>query len=368
MTILSRSSITRRDRRDLDLLHRVHGLFEVPVMSSFLQFLPRVLFAGCFVAVSACGGLLEQALPLEAPAHAEPTPAPKEPKEPVVAAPYQHRIVFGNQPFKADASNASTAIDVWTLGDPLYIHAYGPSPKSVVLYAEVNGEPALGAGAEIVAGAKFGALGEVHLDGGGTRYPVQGALGPQARGVNIGGPSTYDAGVWADRAPHWARIWQEFHSRIVPMLHVGDNTLKLTLANAKRTETFAEGSVTIKVPSEGALKADLASNTEKAADGDAALLRDIDKLVRTGPHFRGAQIVRIAYRTGVWLNEARNHQIVAASTAVNVIHRKSDDAYPARCRVTGLVVRREAQGNQGGPLGKVTLHSRTVETRWTPCP
>jgi hypothetical protein len=312
------------------------------------------------------GGLI--ARPPSSPARAEPTSAPERPKEGGVAAPYQHRIIFANQPLKADASNASIAIDAWTLGDPLFIHAYGPSPKSVVLYAEVNDEPALGAGAEIVVGRKFGALGEVQLDGDGKRYPVQGALGPRATGVNIGGPSTYDAGVWADHAPHWARIWQEFHTRIMPMLHVGDNKLKLTLANATRTETFAEGLVTIKVPSAGALKAELALNTEKPASGDAALLRDIDKLVRNGPHFRDAQIVRIAYRTGVWLNEARNHQIVAASTFVNVIHRESDDKYPARCRVTGLVVRREAQGNQGGPLGKVTLHSRTVETRWTPCP
>lgn len=343
-------------------------------MRLYLHFLPRVLFAGCVVAVSACGGLLPQAPPLEAPARAEPTSVPKGPKEPkelkerVVAAPYQHRILFGNQGFKGDASNASIAIDTWTLGEPLYIHAYGPSPKSVVLYAEVNDEPALCAGAEIVAGRELGALGEVKLDGDGKVYPVQGGLGPHAVGVNIGSPSTYEAGVWADRAPHWARVWQEFHTRIMPMLHVGDNKLKLTLANDKRTETFAEGSVTIKVPSEGALKDELASNTEKAASGDAALLRDIDKLVRAGTQFRDAQIVRIAYRTGVWLNEARNHHIVAASTSVNVIHRKSGDKYPARCRVTGLVARREARDNQGGPLGKVTLHSRTVETRWTPCP
>ena len=130
---------------------------------------------------------------------------------------------------------------------------------------------------------------------------------------------------------------------------------------------LAEGTVTIKVPTEAAFKAELALHTEKPATGNAALFRDIDKLTRTGPQFRNIQVVRVAYNTGVWLKEVKNHDVVAATTSVNVIHRESGDKYPARCRVLGIIAKREAQ-SPGGPLGKVELDSRTIETRWTPCP
>ncbi|MDC0742956.1 hypothetical protein [Polyangium mundeleinium] len=311
--------------------------------------------------------------PEEEPLKNEAAPVPEEPKKPkvaVVAAPYQHRILFANKWLEADASNASIAIDTWTLGDPLYIHAYGPAPNLVVLYAEVNGEPALGAGAELVPNNELGALGFVELKGDGEVKPVHGVLGPEASNVNMGSPSIHYVGVWSnlkDR-PHWARIWQEFHKRIIPMLHVGDNTLKLTLANDKRTETFAEGTVTIKVPSEAAFKAHLAANVEDSASGDPATLREIERLVRAEALFRDKQIVRVSYVLDKWKKEYEGRELVRAIMYIDVIHRQPGDKYPARCRVIGVTAVREAENDPETKLGKVFLDGRTMETRWTPCP
>jgi len=350
-----------------------------------MRFLPRVLHS-CLLAVSlgclpGCVDLLrggaelirEGNAPEEEPAKPEPAPAAKEPKKPkvaVVAAPYQHRILFANKSLEADASNASIAIDTWTLGDPLFIHAYGPAPKLVVLYAEVNGEPALSAGAELVPNNESGALGYVDLRGDGEVMPVQGSLGPQLIGENIGKRSAYYAGVWSrlKDTPHWARIWQEFHKRIIPMLHVGDNTLKLTLENDKRTETFAEGTVTIKVPSEAAFKAELSANVEESASGDPATLREIERLVRAAPPFRDKQIVRVSYVLDKWKKEYKGRELVRAIMYVDVIHRQPGDKYPARCRVIGVTAVRNAEGSPETKLGKVFLDDRTIETRWTPCP
>ncbi len=308
----------------------------------------------------------------------KPAPVPKEPTKPkvaVVLAPYQHRILFANEPLEANASNASIAIDTWTLGDPLYIHAYGPAPERVVLYAEVNGEPAGCTDQELVLGVAHGALGHVDLKGDGEVTPVQGDLGPQASGVTIASPSTHYAGVWTSMRdyPPWARVWQEFHNRIIPMLHVGDNTLKLTLADDKRTETFAEGTVTIKVPSEAAFKAELAANVEESLSmsGDPATLREIEKLVRAAPHlFRDIQIVRVAYVSDKWKKAYDGRELVSASMDIDVIHRKPGDKekHPARCRVIGVTVMRKAEGSPETKLGKMFLDARTLEIRWTPCP
>lgn len=345
------------------------------------RFLPHAILAVSLGCLPGCVDLIREAASSSkrssgASAKSEPTPASKEPNTPkkpkiaVVAAPYQHRILFANKSLELDASNASIAIDTWTLGDPLYIHAYGPSPKRSVLYAEVNGEPAVGAGVEIVPNSEAGALGYVDLDGDGDIMPVQGDLGPKLLDEHIGKRAAQYAGVWSNinSTPHWARIWQEFHKRIIPMLHVGDNTLKLTLANEKHTETFAEGAVTIKVPSEAAWKADLAENVEKPASGDPATLREIEKLVRAAPPFRGKQIVRVSYFLDQWKKEYKRQELIRATMYVDVTYRESGDKFPARCRVTGVTAVREAENGPEPKLGKVFLGDRTIETRWTPCP
>ncbi|MDI1480095.1 hypothetical protein [Polyangium sp. y55x31] len=358
-----------------------------------MRFLPRVL-RSCLLAVSlgclpGCIDLLrggaelirEANAPEEEPAKPEAAAAAKEPKKPkessfpVVAAPYQRRILFANKPLKADASNASIAIDTWTLGDPLFIHAYGgaygaEAPKFVVLYAEVNGEPAACADNEIIQGADFGALGRVELHGD-SITPVQGGVGPQAFDTHMGMPASVYAGVWANNLKSdrpWARTWEEFHKRIIPMMHVGDNTLKLTLADEKRTEIFAEGTVTIKVPSEAAFKAELSANVETSESGDPATLREINKLVRAHSWFRDLQIVRVSYALDKWRKEYEGREVVRATMNVDVIFRKTGDKFPARCRVRGVVAARNAEGSPETKFGKIFLDSYTLETRWTPCP
>jgi len=361
----------------------------VAAMRSLSRFLPRALLAVSLGCLPGCVDLLrggaelirEANAPEEEPAKPEAAAAAKEPKKPkessfpVVAAPYQRRILFANESLNADASNASIAIDTWTLGDPLYIHAYGgpygaEAPRFVELYAEVNGEPAACAGPEIVWGAVFGALGRVELHGS-SITPVHGGVGPQAFDTHMGMPASVYAGVWADNLKSerpWARTWQEFHKRIIPMMHVGDNTLKLTLADEKRKEIFAEGTVTIKVPSQAAFKAELSANVETSVSGDPAILREIDKLVRAHPQFRDLQIVRVSYVLDKWRKEYEGREVTRATMNVDVIFRQTGDKFPARCRVRGVVAARDAEGSPETKFGKVYLDGMTIETRWTPCP
>ncbi|MDC3959229.1 hypothetical protein KEG38_35575 [Polyangium jinanense] len=378
--------VLRRKRKSLAFRQRSAT---VAAMRSLSRFLPRALLAvslgclpGCLDLIRGGAELIREAnAPEEDPAKPEPAAAAKEPKKPkessfpVVAAPYQRRILFANKSLKADASNASIAIDTWTLGDPLYIHAYGgpygeEAPKYVVLYAEVNGEPAACADNEIIQGADFGALGRVELHGD-SITPVQGGVGPQAFDTHMGMPASVYAGVWANNLKSdrpWARTWEEFHKRIIPMLHVGDNTLKLTLADEKRTEIFAEGTVTIKVPSEAAFKAELSANVETSESGDPATLREIDKLVRAHSWFRDLRIVRVSYVLDKWRKEYEGREVVRAIMNVDVIFRKTGDKFPARCRVRGVVAARNAEGSPETKFGKIFLDSYTLETRWTPCP
>lgn len=302
------------------------------------------------------------------PATTAPPAEDDEPQERMVAAPFRNRIVFAREPLDAYARNADTAaIETWTLGEPLHAWAYGPAPYTAVLFADVNGEPAVGTGAEIVSGGDVGGVANFLVSGDGKGLPRQVDLSPQLAAKHLGSAVTQHAGVWAKEPPGWARFWQELHTRLVPMMHVGDNTVKLVLADSDRKQIYAEGTLTVRIPDEAALKSELAANTEPAAEGNAANLREIDALIRKHEMFAGLEIVRIAYATGrlEWQYDDAT-QSSSRTVAVELIHRKKGDPFPARCRLVGVIAKRPL-GASGKP-GKFELDGKTLEVRWTPCP
>lgn len=294
---------------------------------------------------------------------AEPT-APAEPtadEAPAPATPEPGKVEFYAATTRSAADGVARPITTWTLGEPLFVDVTGAPPNEVFLFAEVNGELAGAAGGQLVgdddalaglSNVSFRYLGH-DMDDGWTR------------------PSPY--GVWSNLEDPHDRVWTEFHHRVVPMLQVGDNTLKLTIASNGRSETYAEGTLTIHVPSAAALTAELAANQEVFVDGDAKLLKAVRKLVvsemmpNRGEHEAG-ELVAIGYAHPEWTMQVDDNGVVYQDGRVTVIYRLPSDGHAARCRATAVFARRDASTKSGVVWDAPRLGGVGLETRWTPCP
>ena len=289
----------------------------------------------------------------------EPAPA-----EPAVAEPYRNKILFSSKALASDASDADQAFTSWTLGEPLFIHAFGPSPKEVSLFAVVNDEPAIAGGPQVVRGKD--AVADFVLDGGGP-YPVQGPIGPG----DVGAPSPHT--IWSNLEDPAQRIWSEFHHRVTPMLKVGDNTLTLSLEDAARKQVYARGTLTVVVPSAAALAEELAAHQEEFEDGDAKLLKVvrqyvIEKMMPTRGDGEAGELVAIGYLRPDWTTKVDDDGVLMQEAKFTVVYRLPSDTHKARCHAAAVFSRRNASSKSGVVWDPPTDGGMALESRWTPCP